>query len=128
MTYRFKEGEAKGRENKILSLKHMKRVFTDLPISPFIFTTNNITYYFSTQLHKVKFMENYENNRKLVEQNLTKRYKIPVKYDILADMYLYYTIETRGFYIVNQITGDEYRWAGEVILNGGRKIARKLKV
>lgn len=72
----------------------------DLSVSEYRTTVNQLTYVFSSQLHLDKFMERLEDNRKVINKSLTKRFKLPVDVSTLADMVLYKKIETRGFLIV----------------------------
>lgn len=71
----------------------------DLKISPYILQINEITYYFSSQLHLLKFQNKLSSNRELTKAYLSKKFKMHVKWNTLADLYLYTLIETRGFYI-----------------------------
>ena len=102
----------------------MKRVYTKLNESPYYFNCDGLVYYFSSFLHNQKYIEKYEANREFVSNNLTKRYKIPVEYNRLADIYLYITIETRGFYVVSSYSREVYEWPGVVKLIGEKKMLK----
>lgn len=64
-----------------------------------------------------KFLKEYKTNREITAYRITKRYRIPVKMDLLADLYLYCTIENRGFFIRDQ-RGEGYTCPQAVLLNG----------
>lgn len=72
----------------------------DLNISSYRFTTGNLTFVFSSQLHLDKFKKKYKENRDIVNYSLTKRFNATVDVSELADVVLYRKIETRGFLIV----------------------------
>lgn len=92
--------------------------FLDLAKSPYIFHTSDFKFYFSTKLHKQRFSRELAENRRKVNERLTKRYRIPCKMNLLADLYLYYEIENRGFY-VESLKGDVYKWPN-LLLTGER--------
>ena len=72
----------------------------DLKLSKFKSTQGDLTFVFSSQLHKEKFEEQLKTNRDTVNYSLSKRFKIKVDVSALADIVLYKKIETRGFLIV----------------------------
>lgn len=67
--------------------------------SKFIVETRGISYYFSTKLHATKFENRVKENRELIKNKLYKRYRVHLENDLFCDIYLYQTIENRGFYI-----------------------------
>jgi hypothetical protein len=71
----------------------------DLSISPYIHTSGEITYHFSSENHKQKFIKQQENHRKNISKSLSNRFGLLVEVDILADIVLYKKIESRGFHI-----------------------------
>lgn len=83
--------------------------------SKYFVEERGITYYFSTELHKLKFMKRLEENRKEVTDRLYKRYRSCLHSDYLADLYLYQTIENRGFYI-KLYNGQSYKSNDEFLL------------
>ena len=83
--------------------------------SKYFVEERGITYYFSTELHKLKFMKRLEENRKEVNARIYKRYRVNLHSDYLADLYLYQVIENRGFYIkVNNL--NEYKSNDDFLL------------
>lgn len=79
----------------------------DFNISPYKVTieypeNDEMTYTFSSNFYKEKFMDTLEENRKRINDSLTKRFGINIEMNILADVKLYSTIEKRGFLIENQ--------------------------
>lgn len=95
-----------------------KRTVYDLKRSPYNAELGEYTFYFSTELRRDKFMERVTENRKAVSEQLSKRYKFPIKLDILSDIYLYINIEDRGFYFTD--SRGEYLWPGMFRLNGAK--------
>lgn len=65
----------------------------------------DITYYFSTDLHRRKFLLNLQDNRQLISKKLSKRYHFKIENNLLADLYLYITVENRGFLIEDKRGG-----------------------
>lgn len=93
-----------------------KKVYK-LDETPYYFECENITYYFSSMLHFLKFRKLYISNRNEIFEKLSNRYKIYYKNNRLADIYLYVKIESRGFRIIDN-KGVEYNWPTQVLLNG----------
>ena len=58
-----------------------------------------IKFMFSSQIYLDKFIEKLEENRRKINDSLKKRFKFNIKQDIICDLRLYYSIETRGFLI-----------------------------
>lgn len=93
--------------------------------SPFNVEVEGIRYFFSTRLHMEAFLRKLKKFREDTAAQLTKRYKVFVKHDRLADMYCYVSCETRGFYIIDTVAGREYTWPGAVELNGVKLIPQQ---
>lgn len=93
------------------------KVYVNLRQSPFTFSSMGVLYFFSTELHRGKFIRNLENNRTMVKDRLLKRYRINIESNYLADLYLYRTIENRGFFIITK-DGVEYTCPEMVKLDG----------
>lgn len=90
----------------------------DLKSSPYTFTCGdtNTKYFFSSQLHLNKFVENYANNRIDTCAVLTSKLKFTFKGNEISDLILYSKIENRGFYFIRN--GVEYKWREIITLNG----------
>ena len=76
----------------------------DFNISPYKVTieypeNDEMIYTFSSNFYKEKFMDMLDDNRKKINDSLTKRFGINIEFNILADIKLYSTIEKRGFLI-----------------------------
>lgn len=72
----------------------------DLKLSKFRSRQGDLTFVFSSLLHKQKFEERLQENRDTINYSLSKRFNMNVDVSILADVVLYKKIETRGFLIV----------------------------
>lgn len=95
----------------------------DLNISPHTLVVDyldeKITYVFSSRLYKEKFLSQMVDNRKKINESLSKRFGIEVIFDRLADVKLYDSIEKRGFLIVLE-NGEKIKWLNNIILDGNR--------
>ena len=79
-------------------------VYYDLALSPYKFKTpdTKLTYVFSSDLHMLKFEDNYLKYRD--EQNIKfkARFRVNTSLSVLHDIVLYKRIESRGFLIINE--------------------------
>lgn len=75
----------------------------NLEASPYYHTVNyennSITFMFSSDFYKKKFIDKIEENRDVINSSLTKRFGIDVNFSMLCDIKLYSMIEKRGFLI-----------------------------
>jgi YHS domain-containing protein len=92
-------------------------IYLDLSQSPYKITTNGLTFYFSSDLHMLKFEDRLHESRQEIELKLTSRFRVAVKFPALADLTLYMKIETRGFLVINDKGIKLCR--ENLILNGG---------
>lgn len=85
-------------------------------------TYNNtvITYKFSSQLYVDKFTARIDDNRKKINNYISKKYKIDFSNDILSDLNLYSETEKRGFFIY--IDGGGCKCLSNIKLDGLNKI------
>ena len=74
----------------------------DLNVSPYKCTINDVTFVFSSKLHLKKFKTKLNDNRKSINDSLTKRFNICVDVSTLADIVLYRKIESRGFLVYSE--------------------------
>lgn len=58
-----------------------------------------ITFVFSSELYRKKFIEKYDKNRDTINNSLSNRFGFSIKANKLADLKLYISIEKRGFLI-----------------------------
>ena len=77
-----------------------------------------ITYAFSSELNRVKFLERMDAQREKIEISLTKRFGYPIKHNLIADIQLYQMIENRGFLI--QINGEHVECLKTIKLDGSK--------
>jgi YHS domain-containing protein len=92
-------------------------IYLDLTKSPYKVTTNGMTFYFSSDLHMLKFEDRLHESRQEIDLKLTSRFRVAVKFPALADLTLYQKIETRGFLVINDKGIKLCR--ENLILNGG---------
>lgn len=76
-------------------------IYLDFSQSPYKITIDNITYVFSSDLHLVKFQDQYKAHREEISLKLSVRYRVNIKATLLADMVLYNKIEKRGFLVID---------------------------
>lgn len=74
-------------------------VVKNIECSPYVVQSHNIQYFFSSELHLKKFMEKTKSYSEEVAESLSRRFKVNVNFDILAELALYKKIETRGFVV-----------------------------
>lgn len=67
--------------------------------SPYKFTIDEVTFYFSSLSHKTKFCDRFLKNRVDINTSISKRFEVNFISNILCDVVLYKKIETRGFLI-----------------------------
>lgn len=81
---------------------------------------NEVVFKFSSQLYIDKFNSRVEENRKSINESISKRFKIDFSNDLLCDLKLYSEIEKRGFFIF--INGSECKCLSNIKLDGQNKI------
>lgn len=96
-------------------------VVYDFKVSPFKLVVNydiddSILYTFSSQFNIDRFNERRDENRKTINNSLSKRFNITFKNDKLCDIKLYSTIEKRGFLIEDR--KERYECLNNIILDG----------
>lgn len=81
-----------------------------------------VTFCFSSNLYKDKFIEKLSNHRKEINNSISKRFGVTIKADFIADLRLYTSIEKRGFLLL--IDGVKVECQNNIILDGLKMIAR----
>lgn len=76
----------------------------------------SVIYYFSSNLYLRNFKTRMQQNRKAINDSLSKRFNFAFKSDVLADMKLYITIEKRGFLI--EKNSEKIECLKDIILDG----------
>ena len=97
----------------------------DLNISPhkvkLDYRYEDITYVFSSELYKTKFLEKLAENRRSINISLSNRFGFHICNDLLSDLKLYTTIEKRGFLLYKGQVKVEC--LNNIILDGSQMIA-----
>lgn len=85
-------------------MKTRNGIYYDLKVSSYKFKVpdTNVTFVFSSDLHMIKFEDQYNAHRVEFNTKLRARYRVDVDMKVLPDIVLYKKIETRGFLIVNE--------------------------
>lgn len=96
----------------------MKPFYDNLKDSAFWYELDGVKYFFSTELRRDNFIKRYQDNRKEVAARLKKRWRFDIESSLLADLYLYSSIELHGFYIEHN--GGAFEWQRQVKLDGLR--------
>ncbi len=82
----------------------------------------DITYVFSSELYKTKFLEKLAGNRANINISLSNRFGFVIVNDILSDLKLYTTIEKRGFLIYKGLVKVEC--LNNITLDGSQLIIK----
>ena len=90
----------------------------DLKNSPYFCSVGFYKFFFSSPAHLVKFRRELEANREWLNDSMTRRFKFNMSLDLLADFSLYRKIETRGFLIINDLTGVAYECPESIEFHG----------
>lgn len=101
----------------------------DLEHSPYVYKIqygdNIYDYKFSSKLYLDKFMQKSFDNRKQVNESLTKRFGFAIESNLIADIKLYASIEKRGFLIANQ--DRRFNCLNNIRLDGQNLIIKNLQ-
>ena len=81
--------------------------------SPFTYTWRGMTYFFSSEKHRSKFVHRVLDREEWLDDSLSRRFRCTVHLPILTDIQLYTMVESRGFYIQTD-DGAEYENAQSV--------------
>lgn len=90
----------------------------DLTRSPFKTTWGNYTFYFSSIKHKESFDGKLQVRIPWLNDSMSKRFKFDVDVSQIAVFQLYCQVETRGFYVVDEIRGFKWRYRESLTLSG----------
>lgn len=82
-----------------------------------------LTFMFSSNLYKDKFKAKQEEHRMKLEESLTKRFSINIRFDLISDIRLYSQIEKRGFLILSK--ENRFECLSNIRLDGLAQITRK---
>lgn len=80
----------------------------DITHTPYTYSWRGITYHFSTEKHRAKFIENVRAKEMWLNDSLSRRFRCTVDLPLLADVQLYTQIETRGFYLVTDDAAEYF--------------------
>lgn len=95
-------------------------VYYDVSSSPLCTSRNGYRYYFSSKTHLDKFLLKAPIKEEWLNDSMSRRFKFEFQISVIADMQLYMQIETRGFYVVDEISELDFRSPDElcVIVDG----------
>lgn len=99
-----------------------QKIYWDLSKSPYAEEIGDLTYVFSTERHKNKFIKLLSQNRQDINDSVSNRFNIYIDLDQLCDIKLYEKIETYGFLIFNKERGETYTCLPQIRLSGIRQI------
>ena len=77
----------------------------------------SLVYYFSSERRLKKFKNLIDENRKVVNERLYKRYGFNIKLDVLSDIELYNSCEPR-FFCIEKVGGEVALCLNQIELNG----------
>ena len=100
------------------------KIAYNLHISPHRVTIpyaeQSITFVFSSDLYRRKFLEKQEASREQISHSLTKRFGVEITADEIADFRLYIHTEKRGFLIIQD--DEEIECRSRVTFAGAKMI------
>ena len=94
-------------------IKTRNGIYKDINYSTYTYNTGQLTFVFSSEFYRRKFIDTYMNHRKQISESLSNRFKFSIDVSFLADLVLYTKIEKRGFLLYTK---------------GGEKICQKPKI
>ena len=94
----------------------------NLKDSPWFVQRHDLVFYFSSNSHRIKFLENLRTKEDWLCDSLSRRFHIAINARLLACIQLYMQIEQRGMYI-KALDGTVFRCQEEILL-GGMQISR----
>jgi hypothetical protein len=101
----------------------------DLENTPYVYKMqygdNVFDFKFSSKLYMDKFMCKSFDNRKQINESLTKRFGFAIENNLLADIKLYASIEKRGFLIANQ--DRRFHCLNNIVLDGQNQTIKNLQ-
>lgn len=104
-----------------------KGIAYDFHISPYKTTIIynegfEVEYTFSSEFYLNKFKNQFEENRKKINESLSKRFGFSITNNVLSDLVLYRRIEIRGFLI--KCNGVPAECPNDITLDGKNPIMR----
>jgi hypothetical protein len=105
-------------------MKTRNGVYYDLTASTYKFKApdTKLIFVFSSDLHMLKFEDQYLANRKDFNLKLHSRFRVNIVTRNLPDIVLYKKIETRGFLLIN---GEGEKICLENLKLDGEKVTKK---
>lgn len=83
--------------------KTRRGIYHNLMESEYTVSDNEIVFFFSSAFYRNKFLNTRTEHRKQVTRTMEKLLDgVAFQVDLLADLNLYETIETRGFYVTRK--------------------------
>lgn len=93
-------------------------IFYKLEESPYTLNYEGYIFYFSSTLYHHNFRKRIDKYIKEVNEKVSKRWKFPVDFRVLAGLYCYINIETRGFLIYDPIMEVYFTCPEQIRLDG----------
>lgn len=90
-------------------------VWYDLAESPISYEWRGLTYRFSSESHRSKFVREVRKRELWLRDSLSRRFRCTVELDVMADIQLYSQVETRGFLVVTN-DGAEYKRPTDLVI------------
>lgn len=99
-------------------------VYYDLKSSPYYFEYKGLCFSFSSHIHRDKFIAKINIRTDWLTDSISRRFHFEIDMSLVAVLQLYLQTETRGFYIVDLNSGEEYTCKENLKLDG-QKIKKK---
>lgn len=98
----------------------------DLNVTPWNveikYPDETLKYRFSSEYYLNNFRKKLENNRKKINESLTKRFGIEIENNKLCDIKLYQSIEKRGFLLESK--EEKIKCLNNIKLNGQNRTSK----
>lgn len=96
-------------------------VYYDLRESPITYSWRGLTYFFSSENHRAKFIRDLRKKEMWLRDSLSRRFRVTVMLDEMAALQLYTQVETRGFLVV---TDDqmEYTRSTDIVIATDKRV------
>lgn len=75
-------------------------VYHNLEYSTYFYIIDDITFYFSSEYNRNRFVRDYKKERLKIDKSLSNRFDVDINTSILADLRLYRDVEKRGFHVL----------------------------
>ena len=88
-------------------MKTTRGIYLNLDESDYIFTTQGLTFYFSSKVYLEKFKKIHKSFIDNETQKIAIKYKVNINISLMLLISLYKKIEKRGFKVIDAVNNKE---------------------